>query len=149
MTRGLSPGGYRMKRFAMFLLCAALLCFSVSAFAQDEQQLPDPSTLPQFVPPVGEPNDGGGSIAAGVVVTAKHASANGTGIPLWSYQVTSPVDGKTYTGVMVGRSPLVRGARTTSIPTVIIPVITVAQQGFVMNPTTGDAGCLQNVPGAT
>src|SRR5205085_12298307 len=64
----------------------------------------------------------GNSVAAGVVVTAKHASATGAGIPLWSYQVTSPIDGITYTGVMVGRSPFARGARTTSVPVVIVPV---------------------------
>jgi len=131
----------------MFLLCAALLCFSCAAFAQDDSQLPDPSTLPQFNPQPGEPGDGGPVISAGVVVTAKNASANGTGIPLWSYQVTSPVDGNTYTGVMVGRSPLVRGARTTSVPVVIIPVIVKAQQGFITDPTSGDPGCLQGNPG--
>lgn len=138
-----------MKRFMFALLCVALLCFSCAAFAQDDSQLPDPSTLPTF--DLSQTNqaqsDGnvGDSIAAGIVATAKNASATGVGIPLWSYQVSSPVDGNTYTGVMVGRSPLVRGTRTTTVPVVIIPVVIEAQQGFVMNPTSADPGCTQNI----
>lgn len=131
-----------MKRSVLFLLCAALLCFSCAAFAQDDSQLPDVSTLPTFDPGTATPGDGSSSIAAGTVVTAKNASANGTGIPLWSYQITSPVDGITYTGVMVGRSPLVRGARTTSVHVHIIPIKTTTIQGFVMDPTALDAGCI-------
>jgi len=132
-----------MKRFAMFLLCAALICFSTAAFAQDDSQLPDPSTLPTFDPNATSHSiQDLNSVGAGIVVTAKNASANGTGIPIWSYQVTSPVDGGTYTGIMVGRSPFARGARTTAVPTVIIPVIVEAQQGFIMNPASADGGCL-------
>jgi len=133
-----------MKRFAMFLLCAALTCFTTAVFAQD--QFPDPgpeSNLPSLDVPANGPIDGT-SVAAGVFVTGKNASANGTGIALWSYQITSPVDGKTYTGVMVGRSPLVRGARTTSIPITVIPVRTISPSGFVFDPTQPDAGCYGN-----
>ncbi len=61
---------------------------------------------------------------------------------MWSYQVTSPVDGITYTGVMIGRSPLVRGARTTNIAVHVIPIKTQTAGGFVMDPTAQDAGCL-------
>jgi hypothetical protein len=131
-----------MKRSLMFLLCAVLLCFSCAAFAQDEQQLPDVSTLPTFNPSNDEPSDGSNVISAGVVVTAKNASATGVGVPMWSYQVTSPVNGITYSGVMIGRSPLVRGARTTNITVHVIPIKTQTIQGFVMDPTALDAGCI-------
>src|SRR4051812_32150888 len=133
-----------MKRFAMFLLCAAMLCFATAAFAQDQQPQDDTDMTSVQLPLNPNPVDAdGNSIAAGVVVTAKGASASGAGIPLWSYQITTPVDGKTYTGVMVGRSPLVRGARATSIPVVIVPVrVYIAATNRTFDPTAPDAPCI-------
>ncbi|MCU1286002.1 MAG: hypothetical protein JWO13_2352 [Acidobacteriales bacterium] len=134
-----------MKRLVVFVLCAAFLCIAASAaFAQDQQPQPDVDmsgvSLPLNLPPVGED---GNSVSLGPVVTAKNASASGAGIPVWSYQITSPVDNKTYTGIMVGKSPMVRGTRSTSIPTVIVPVrVYIAATNRTFDPTVGDPGCI-------
>ncbi len=61
-------------------------------------------------------------------------------IPLWSYSTVAQ-DGKTYTGMMVGRSPFAHGHRITTIPTYLVPVIiTMQDTGEVFDPTTAD-GC--------
>jgi hypothetical protein len=62
---------------------------------------------------------------------------------MWSYNVVSPVDGKTYTGTMVGQPP---STGTTTIPTVVIPVRLNFQYNRVtvysFDPTAADPGCL-------
>lgn len=58
-----------------------------------------------------------------------------TTIPFWSYTVVSPVDGKSYSGSMVGRSPFFHGARTTDVPTIIVPVRINMPDGGVFDPT--------------
>lgn len=134
-----------MKRFATSLLCAALLCFSAAAFAQDPQPQPqddiDMTAMPlPLIPNVG---GDGNSIAAGPTVTIKNASSNGTGIPIWSYQVTSPVDGNSYSGIMVGRTPFNNAARSTFIPVVIIPVrVYIAATNRTFDPSSPDVPCL-------
>jgi hypothetical protein len=64
-----------------------------------------------------------------------------TTIPLWSYNVTSPVDGKKYAGTMVGRNPYYHGHRTTTVQTYLIPVrMTFEDTGTVFDPTV-NTGC--------
>jgi hypothetical protein len=71
----------------------------------------------------------------------------GTGLPIWHYQVVSPVDGASYSGYMVGSNPFFRGARTTTIPVILVPFIvefTNTTTGFTttFDPSTApDAGC--------
>src|SRR5205823_2472656 len=66
-------------------------------------------------------------------------------IPLWQYQVVSPVDAHTYQGTMVGRSPFNRGARTTTIPVVMIPIrftlLANTANPVVFDPTAPNAAC--------
>jgi hypothetical protein len=70
---------------------------------------------------------------------AAQAQANQT-IPLWAYTIVSPVDNKSYTGQMVGRSPFNHGHRTTAISTFLIPVVlTFADTGTVFDPNSIDA----------
>ena len=76
---------------------------------------------------------------------AINAADAGT-LPLFDYTVTSPVDGNSYSGMIVGRSPLFHGARTTSIPTVLIPVILQLAQNYgsgtdTYDPTAPDPNC--------
>jgi hypothetical protein len=71
-------------------------------------------------------------------------------LPIWKYSVTSPTDSNTYTGYMVGVNPFNRGARTTTIPVILIPVIVNfhnTTSGFTttFDPTSHpDAGCTGN-----
>jgi hypothetical protein len=55
--------------------------------------------------------------------TIKTQAASGATIPFWNYSVVSPLDGQTYQGTMVGRSPFFNGHRTTVVNTDLIPVI--------------------------
>jgi hypothetical protein len=67
----------------------------------------------------------------------QQASASQT-IALWNYSQLA-FDGKTYTGMMVGRSPFAHGHRVTTIPTIIVPVILTFQDtGTVFDPTIPD-----------
>jgi hypothetical protein len=45
------------------------------------------------------------------------------GLPIWYYQIASPVNGGVYAGYMVGTSPFERGSRTTTIPAILVPFI--------------------------
>ena len=69
-------------------------------------------------------------------------AATGGTIPFWNYSIVSPLDGKTYQGTMVGRSPFFNGHRTTVIPTYIVPVnLTFADTGTLFDPVNVDS-CL-------
>jgi hypothetical protein len=68
---------------------------------------------------------------------------------MWDYSITSPLDGVQYSGTMVGRSPFFHGARTTNVPTVIVPVEIVMPDGGVFDPTVPDPACLPSPSGAT
>jgi len=81
------------------------------------------------------------------------AVAAATTIPMWDYAVVSPLDGLTYNGSMVGRSPFFGGTRTTSIQVYLVPVkITLplntnASTKITFDPTAADSSCLGgNVP---
>jgi hypothetical protein len=71
----------------------------------------------------------------------------GPGLPIWHYDVVSPVNGTSYSGYMVGTDPFLRGARTITIPVILVPVIvqfTNTSTGFTttFDPSTApDAGC--------
>ncbi|HEY7333802.1 MAG TPA: hypothetical protein VH639_02885 [Bryobacteraceae bacterium] len=71
----------------------------------------------------------------------------GPGLPIWHYQVVSPVNGVFYNGYMVGADPFLRGARTTTIPVLLVPFIvqfTNTATGFMttFDPSTApDTGC--------
>lgn len=45
-----------------------------------------------------------------------------TGLPLWTYNVVAAQDGKPYSGMMVGRSPFLRGKIPMAVPTMVIPI---------------------------
>jgi hypothetical protein len=68
-------------------------------------------------------------------------------LPLWQYQILSPLNQTVYTGYMVGTSPFLRGAKTTTIPVILVPFIvqfTNTTTGFTttFDPSTApDAGC--------
>jgi len=72
---------------------------------------------------------------------------DGTELPIWRYQVVSPLNGVSYAGYMVGTDPSLRGAGTTIIPVILVPFIvqfTNTTTGFTttFDPSTGpDAGC--------
>jgi len=69
----------------------------------------------------------------------------GSAIPTYSYSVVSPVDGKTYSGQIIGVNPSVRPAHATVIPVIVIPVRLIFQYSsskFIFDPTVGDPGCL-------
>jgi len=79
--------------------------------------------------------------------TAATPVTNGGEIPLFTYQVRSSRDNNVYTGVMVGQSPFNHGARTTTVPVVVVPVVLSITQNnvtYVFDPTKGDPGCLAN-----
>lgn len=62
----------------------------------------------------------------------------GTTIPMWTYSLTAAKDGLAYSGTMVGRSAFARGKTTTTIPTVLVPlIVTIGSTTF--DPTATDA----------
>ncbi len=71
-------------------------------------------------------------------------------LPIWQYEILSPRDGRTYRGSIVGGNPFKRGARTTTIPVVIIPIRIVVNgipppapvTSVAFDPTSPDNGIL-------
>lgn len=123
---------------SLILALALTLSFGVLAAAQDVSD-DQPAITPNRMPDTGSFNTSSGLGWGDVVLQVN----NGGQVPMFNYKVISPVDGGTYQGVMVGKSPLVRGARTTSIPTVVIPVTFVmAFANRAFDPTFPDLGCL-------
>jgi len=124
-----------MKAFYFALVVFALVLTS-SAFGQDDRPLPaSPNQLhiiytrpsmyrnTELVPPP-------------VALT----------LPNYSYSVVSPIDGKTYTGQILGANPTTRPAHPVVIPEVIIPVRLVFQYSstvsYIFDPTAADPGCI-------
>ena len=125
-----------MKRAIFSLLGIAAAAFmSVSApavHAQDEDapQLPTyTKTLPLAPATISKMRK---------ALSANAAVAGSGSIPTWNYTVTSPIDGNTYSGTMVGASPYFNGARTTNTPTVVVPLIVKLPDGGVFDPTLID-----------
>ncbi len=85
------------------------------------------------------------SVLAAAPARAQNAAPST--LPTWRYQITSGVNVSSYTGYMIGTSPFNRGARSTTIPVVLIPFIvqfTNTTSGFTttFDPSTApDAGC--------
>ncbi|MBF6567626.1 MAG: hypothetical protein IVW54_01970 [Candidatus Binataceae bacterium] len=70
-----------------------------------------------------------------------NGTASSSTIPLWQFSINSPIDGNTYTGQMVGRSPFFHGARTTNIPTIVVPLIIQMSDGTTFDPTATNSTC--------
>jgi hypothetical protein len=78
---------------------------------------------------------------------AASAAPPASGLQIWTRTVAASKDGTSYPIAMVGRDPSTSTV-TTSIPTVIIPVI-ININGTVFNPTVADTVCMvapNNVP---
>src|SRR4029077_8661583 len=104
---------WKLVAWSFVLLVGAGLCvLTPRLFAQDAQAtLARPQGYYKVVP------------LTGVSAAAMAASVAGaTTIPMWRYNITSSRDGHLYSGAMVGRSPFFHGARTTNVPTFIIPL---------------------------
>ena len=115
-----------------FLLILGLCTLSLPLYAQDATTttLMPPHAYYKVVPLTGvSPEAVRGSVAAA------------TTIPMWTYNITSNRDGLQYSGSMVGRSPFFHGARTTNIPTFIVPLKVQMPDGTVFDPTAADSAC--------
>jgi len=123
-----------MKRRMSSLLVAtiiALSMFALTAFAQEENAPLKANTL--TVPLQGESPQ-----------QAMMESLAGQTLPLWPYWALSPVDGRFYTGYIMGRAPGARGpdfSGVTPIPTYIIPLIIKLPDGSRFDPTKPDPLC--------
>jgi len=138
-------GDLQMKRISLLwlLVAAALVCTTApSSYAQESQRQP----LPGYSKSIPLRNlDTGETMTPSAAIAAVNAASTAS-LPVFNYSITSPVDDNTYTGMMVGRSPLFHGARSTSIPTVVIPLILkIAVNGGsgtdTYDPTAADPSC--------
>jgi hypothetical protein len=121
----------RTLSFLFFLSAASVtLTAATPGFGQAAPQTKRPQGYYKVIP-----------MRGATVNEARISAAAATTIPLWDYTITSPVDSVQYTGMMVGRSPFFHGARTTSIPAVIVPIKLVMPDGGVFDPTAADPAC--------
>ena len=126
-----------MNRAFLWLgLMAAVLLSAVApmVFGQD---VPEIDTYSTVVPLRTTVPAGSAAVRKAIGATV----ANSSTIPMWTYSVTSPLDGNTYSGKMVGASPYMNGARTTNIPTVVIPLVVVLSDGTRFDPTIANSKC--------
>jgi hypothetical protein len=124
-----------MKRAVLsllFVVTAALVSLASPAFAQDAI-------------PITQPLRGYYTYGKHSGVSAQAAlsgAAAATTVPMGLYAITSSRDGNQYSGVIVGRSPLFHGNRSTSVPTFIVPVKVKMPGGAVFDPGVADSSCL-------
>jgi hypothetical protein len=111
------------------LLVAGVLSLVASVFAQDAAEVQRPQAYFTVIP------------RKNVGPEAPLAPASSTTIPLWNYSIVSPLDGHTYSGAMVGRSPFFHGARTTNVSTIIVPLKIVFSNNATFDPTATDSTC--------
>ena len=116
------------RLLVLFSFAASTFCFAaLPAFAQGVQTPKRPKGYYAVAPLRGVTSE-----------AVRTASGTGATIPLWNYSV---VDGSTFSGAMVGRSPFFHGARTTSVKTIIIPIVFNMPDGGVFDPTAPDPAC--------
>jgi hypothetical protein len=131
--------GARSKRTRSAAACITVFAAcAMTARAQDEPVI-DPSQLTiKTAPP-----EGLSSLHGTGSASASPAGLAGPALPLWQYSVVSARDGNTYQGAIVGGNPFNRGARTTTVQVVLIP-IRIALTGTVRNfdPTSPDSSCI-------
>lgn len=121
-------GGHILRARPLWL--AGLLAFTTGIMAQDPVLIDRP-----------EPT----SIHGARLYPPRPLRNRGPELPIWHYQITSPLDGISYSGYMVGTDPSVGGA--TTIPVILVPFIvqfTNTTTGFTttFDPSAApDAGC--------
>ncbi|HZT30821.1 MAG TPA: hypothetical protein VFA33_13105 [Bryobacteraceae bacterium] len=120
-----------MKRW-LYLSIATVVCFGVSgAFGQESAgwlRFPYRIIHPKLPAPQIDPN------------TAASQAVVGATIPLWGSNI--PSGGKSYRYVMVGQNPMIPlTSQTTTIPTVLIPLVLTLPGGQVFDPTKTDPIC--------
>jgi hypothetical protein len=76
---------------------------------------------------------------------AATAAAAGAVLPVFTYSIKAAQDKKTYTGSIVGGNALAGAQGTTTVPTLVVPVVLNIKQGgvtFTFDPSANDDGCL-------
>jgi hypothetical protein len=69
------------------------------------------------------------------------------GLPIWHYEVVSPLNGASYSGYVIGANPFLRDERTITVPVILVPFVvqfTNTTTGFTttFDPSSApDAGC--------
>jgi hypothetical protein len=92
--------------------------FTVAAALYGQEPVPIP---PDEAPPIEitDRNSIPSINAAGLV----QPNASAASFPTWRYQISSPVNGLTYSGSIVGTSPFNRGARSTTVQAILVPFV--------------------------
>jgi hypothetical protein len=124
------------KAFAAAGLASLLLLSLPAANAQDEQNEINPSMLRFETRPLSNAD----------LHSVMEDSAKGAGLRMWSYSVKSSragTVGQSYTGVMVGRSPITTNGTTTT--TVYVQPIIAKIGGVTFDPTVADKACYGGV----
>ena len=115
-----------------FALAVSAAMLTPAVFGQDDRPIPVPPGTPFH--------------DIHVHPTSTQPALSGSTIPTWNYSVVSPVDGKTYTGQIIGVHPATRPAQATVIPTVVVPVRLIfkysSTTSYIFDPTVSDPGCL-------
>jgi len=108
------------RSLATVLFCVAVLLFASLASAQQTQLQAYTAVAPA-------------TDAAGNAISPAQAAAN-SDLTTFTYSVVSSRDGNTYSGSMVGQDPFGANFTTTSINTVVIPVILITNTIAVASP---------------
>ena len=134
---------------ALTLVCVVLLASLRVVTAQtssaDRRDSPVSSAPEQPQRPKGKVISVPAHPAEGVHENALAPLANTNPIPTWTYNITG-YDGNPYTGTIMGMSPYNHGKTTTTIPTIIVPLVITIVDGsgtFVYDPTAPDNTCAQ------
>ena len=138
ISRGKNMRGKRALRLMGCAAAVMLWAATPVVFAQDGE-LPQSLTAHYKTVPLDD-------ASATKVRHAIDAAVAAPGLPMWNYSITSPLDGNTYNGTMVGSNPFFNGARTTNIPTYVIPLIIVLPDGSRFDPTEIDNCSPQATP---
>jgi hypothetical protein len=130
------------KLILLFSCAAIALCASAPRLVGQEQTNVSRLTAYSWVKPAPKQSD----IAAMMNLMATKPSET---LPLWTFSVQSSRDNNNYTGVMVGRNPVIngKGHGSASVPTFVVPLIIITHEiGTTFDPNTGN---ITTVPGDT
>ncbi len=132
---------WRLRWGTLILFCAVLITVATTSL-KGQDPIPIP---PDEAPPVDINN--ANKLNSTGLGTLLQPDASVASLPIWRYQLSSPITGITYSGSMVGTSPFNRGARATTLPVILVPFVIRFENtstGFstTFDPSTApDSGC--------
>ena len=128
-----TPGVFKLKRSCLSLFSVSAVVLLAAPAAVSGQQTKHASSTFHGL----EPDHPLDSTEVKMLINAQ--AETGSTLPVWNYSVVAGQNSNTYSGSIVGRSPLFHGHTSTTIQAYLVPVVLTFSDGTVFDPTSNNS----------